>query len=69
MPDRRSHSKERVDDQKRRTEDARDKNGSQDPKERRRESSPATPGSGTNDQPTVSLLKLMMITTPVYARF
>ena len=39
-PDRRSHSKERVYDHKKRTEDARDKKGGQDPKERRREFSP-----------------------------
>jgi hypothetical protein len=39
-PDRRSHSKERVDDHKKRTEDARDKKGGQDPKGRHCEFSP-----------------------------
>ena len=39
-PDRHSHSREKVDDHKKRTGDARDKKDSQDPKEKRRNFSP-----------------------------
>ena len=39
-PDRRSHSREKVDDHKKRTGDARDKKDGQDPREKRRDFSP-----------------------------
>ncbi len=64
-PDRRSHSREKVDDHKKRAGDLRDKKDDQDTRDRRRDSSPppARDRSGT-----VSVLKLLMI-IPMHARF